>query len=196
MPTEKELKFVLKKDDKLEAVVGEIAQNRYLIQQGYLKTNSKVMVRVRKKQDLETDSVQFFFQSKFNTGSRVIEVSVEINERDFLDFWKNSKGKIKKCRYELYSDTSDAYKDESGNPWKEIWELDFFKMPGDINYFSMAECEIPEEADNPLFEIPELVRDNTVFRVSLGDSRFTNKKLGDVQYAAKLYKYCLLQKGT
>jgi hypothetical protein len=124
-----------------------------------------------------------------HTGSaRQIEVGTEIDERDFLDFWKKTKGRIRKSRYYYQTDTTDRFMDKHGQAWKETWELDFFKKPDHNNYFVLAEIELPEGVTEPLFAVPELVRDNTVFQVPQGDSRFSNTRLGDRKYANRLYQ--------
>lgn len=68
------------------------------------------------------------------------------------------------------------------------WEIDLFHKNEKI-YFALIECEVPEE--NTVFrvdELPEFLRNDIVYTPLLGDSRFTSKKLADVNYATNLLK--------
>jgi len=196
MPTENELKFVLRIDDSIQYEAMEASYESLKIEQGYLKpakTKDKLCVRVRKQLNREGVTRRFLHVKMNGRGLskdqvRRIEIETEIDERDFADFWEKAKGKLVKVRYLIKSATHNFHEDHEGNLWTEKWEVDFFKTGDNQTYFSVAEVEIPECEKEPLFEIPELIRKNTVFRVPLGDSRFSNSRLGDVGYATKLYQ--------
>lgn len=209
MPTENELKIVLSNVDSLIDKISEAAEHALVIRQGYMHRKSKLTVRVREQTELADNAVaSYFLQTKLKLNKsvdfakfleigniqrtspgRVIEISKEIDKRDFLDFWEKSKGRLSKCRYILYAGTSDGHKDHHGNPWKEIWEVDFIKNTAtDQTYMVIAECELPENVQEPLFPIPDIIKDHTVFRVPLRDSRFSNSRLGNIKYARRLYK--------
>jgi hypothetical protein len=206
MPTETEVKFCLRIDDEIEKEAAAQASQCYKLEQGYLRRKSKFNIRVRRQTDMATNEVQHFLQAKLRVKAsvdhsqyqetgvidrigppRTIEVGTTVSERDFLDFWISSKGRLNKFRYMVKSETTEAYKDEDGLPWQEAWEVDFFKTLQGDTYFVQAECELPEGIMEPLFRAPEFIRSNTVFRVPSGDSRFSNSRLGDEGYAARLY---------
>ena len=206
MPTETEIKFCLRLDDEVEKATTAQAVQCYKLEQGYLRKKPKFNIRVRRQTDMATNKVQHFLQAKLRVNEsvdyaeyldsgtiarigppRTIEVGVDVSEKDFLDFWISSKGRLTKFRYIIQSETIDDFKDEKGCPWQEAWEVDFLKTQQGDTYFVQAECELPEGITEPLFRVPDVVRDNTVFRVPQWDSRFFNSRLGDVGYAARLY---------
>jgi hypothetical protein len=188
MPTENELKFVLKLDDSIQYEAMEAANETIRIRQGYLETGN-VTLRVREQLHREGVIKRFLqMKTKAKGSGRQIEVSAPINERDFKDLWKKTKATITKIRYVIKTKTHDHYEDENGDLWTEHWDVDFMKTGDNETYFSVAEVELPEMAKEPLFEIPGVVQENTLFRVPLGDSRFSNSRLWDVGYATKLYK--------
>jgi hypothetical protein len=206
MSTETEIKFCLRLDDEVEKVAQMSAFRCHKLEQGYLRRKSRFNIRVRRQTDAATGIVQHSLQAKLRVKEsvdyaeyldsgiidriappRTIEVGTNVSERDFLDFWISSKGRLTKFRYIIQSETTDDFKDENGRPWQEAWEVDFFKTLQGDTYFVQAECELPEGVMEPLFRAPDIIRDNTVFRVPRGDSRFSNSRLGDVGYAARLY---------
>ena len=194
MPTENELKFVLKLDDQIEQKAKELG-TCFKLEQGYLQAKSRLTVRVRRQLESKTGTASHLLQTKYKvkrsvqTGdSRIIEISTEISVRDFEDLWKKSKGKLLKNRYKIKSGVSDLYRQDDGSPWEEVWEIDFFKDQNSANYFIMAEVEIPEGITKPLFDMPEIIRENLLYRVPLGDSRFSNSRLGNQNFTASIYK--------
>ena len=200
MPTENELKFVLKLDDSIQYQAMEAAYDTLKIEQGYFNAGKDLTVRVRQQLNRE-GIIRRFLQVKFNAArstlnddmkivedGRRIEVSADINERDFEDFWKKTKARVTKTRYLIQTKTHDLHKDEEGNLWTERWDIDFMKTGDNQIYFSVAEVEIPERVKEPLFDIPGFIQENTLFRVPRRDSRFSNSRLADVGYATKLYK--------
>lgn len=167
MPTENELKYVLKLDS--EAQFEAIAKPLH-IWQGYPCALRGMTVRVRKIFDGSDTS--FVFTYKNNTGIRVIEIEQEIDERDYNDLWGQSLVRFEKVRYKY------------ATPYKG-WEVDFFKDHDGKTYFAMAECEMPEGQTAP-DKFPTLVKNNLVFAVPSLDERFSSKLLADPRYAKKL----------
>ena len=167
------------------------------------------MVRVRRQLESRTGLVRHFFQAKYKSSNvsynaierkitkvpRIIEISTEIDKKDFDAFWEKAKGKLLKIRYVIQdiSKVHEHLETAEGEPWQEVWEIDFFKTMDNETYFVMAEVEIPEGRKEPLFDVPDIIKQNTIFRVPLGDSRFSNTHLGDVKYATKLYTSLLSQ---
>jgi len=189
MPTENELKFVLKLDDSIQYQAMEMACETLKIRQGYLDAGNDLTVRVREQLSRE-GVVCYFLQVKtiIKDSGRQIEVSAPINERDFEDFWEKTKARITKIRYIVKTKTHDFHKDDEGDLWIERWDVDFMKTGDNETYFSVAEIELPERVKEPLFAIPGFIQENTLFRVPRGDSRFSNCRLADVGYATKLYE--------
>ena len=167
MPTENELKYVLKLD--VESQFAGIARPLH-IWQGYPCAVRGMTVRVRKIFDGEHST--FVFTYKNNIGTRVIEIEQEIDERDYNDLWNQSLVRFEKVRYKYAA------------PYKG-WEVDFFKDHGDKTYFAMAECEMPEGQKAP-DKFPTLVKNNLVFAVPGTDERFSSKLLADPRYAKKI----------
>ena len=194
MPTENELKFVIRLDDKIEHKAKELGKC-FRMDQGYLQSKSRLTVRIRRQLESETNITTHLLQTKFkvkrsvDTGNpRIIEISSEIGHRDFEDFWKKSKGKLVKNRYKILTGVSNQYHQDDGSDWQEIWEIDFFKNKNNENYFIMAEVEIPEGMKQPLFRMPDIIQENLLYRVPLGDSRFSNSRLGNEINVNSLYK--------
>lgn len=53
----------------------------------------------------------------------------------------------------------------------------------------MAEVEVPEGSARPTGEgIPAFLMPYIIYGVEPGDDRFSNKRLGDAKFAAKLYR--------
>ena len=167
MPTENELKFLLNLE--VEPQFEGIAKPLH-IWQGYPSAVRGMTVRVRRVWDGLNNT--FMFTYKNNTGSRVIEIEQEIDERDYTDLWNQSLVRFEKIRYKYAA------------PYKG-WEVDFFKDHGDHTYFAMAECEMPEGQKEP-DKIPKLVKNNLLFAVPASDERFSSKLLADPRYAIKL----------
>lgn len=169
MSTENELKWVLQLD--AEPRFSEIAQPLH-IWQGYPSAIRGMTVRIRRVLDGANNSYTFTYKN--NTGTRVIEIEQEIDERDYTDLWNQSLVRFEKVRYKYAA------------PYKG-WEVDFFKDHGDATYFAMAECEMPEGQKEP-DKVPKLVKNNLLFAVPASDKRFSSKLLADQRYAMKLLK--------
>lgn len=146
-----------------------------IVEQGYLAFSKGMSTRIRSvvKPDKEEPSWVFTFKQKVK--ERVVEIERKLTDRDGQDLWRMAVGKLKKRRYEKA--------DKSGL----IWEVDFFYDKSDHCYFSMAEVEMEEGAPPPT-KLPSFIKDYLVFSVPLTDDRFSNKRLGDAEYAASLFR--------
>ena len=105
-----------------------------------------------------------------------IEIEKKIDDRDGQDLWSVCVAKLKKDRYMI---------EDKGI----TWELDFFRK-GHHLYFVLAEVELPEGASRPKI-VPDFLKDYVVYEVPLTDDRFSNKRLGDVDFATNLYQNIL-----
>lgn len=111
---------------------------------------------------------------KSNTGGRVVEIEQDLDKRDFQDLWNVALIKLEKIRYEIKHN-------------KLTWEIDFFKDYRNKTYMCVAEIEMPEGQLEPE-SLPDIVKNNLLFKVPLSDNRFSNKLLGDPKYALNLIK--------
>jgi len=167
MPTENEKKYVLALNT--EEKFQKLAFSENLILQGYLFSSKGTSLRLRKMKN------KHYLTLKSNVNGRVVEIENQIDERDFNDLWTQCMNKLEKVRY-VVSDKQD-----------QIWEIDFFKDHNGVNYFALAEFEMPEGQEAPVF-LPRFIRENLLFEVPLTDCRFASKLLADIRYASDLYK--------
>jgi CYTH domain-containing protein len=167
MPTENELKFVLNLDT--EEKFHKLSESKIFILQGYLFSSKGTSLRCRKVKN------KHYLTLKSTVNGRVVEIENQIDERDFNDLWTQCMNKLEKTRY--------LVPDKQG----QIWEVDFFKDHNGINYFCLAELEMPEGQVSPAF-MPKFIRENLIFEVPLTDCRFASKLLADIRYASDLYK--------
>jgi CYTH domain-containing protein len=142
-----------------------------VIRQGYLAFSKGMTTRIRSLK--ENSDKKWFLTFKQKVSERVIEIEKKIDDRDGNDLWEVCVGKIKKDRYLFL---------EGGY----TWELDLFKKGSNI-YFIVLEIELPEGALRPK-NVPKFLRDFVVYEVPLTDDRFSNKRLGDIDYASRLYR--------
>jgi CYTH domain-containing protein len=170
MPTEHEYKTALSVD-LCEKTVSKKAREHQRIEQGYLAFSKGMTARIRFIDDGKKTKWYLTFKQK--VGERVIEIEKKIDERDGQDLWSVCVGKLKKDRYVV---------DNKG----VVWEVDFFKK-GNHLYFVLAEVELPEGATRPK-SVPEILKPHVLYEVPLTDDRFSNKRLGDVDYAMELYR--------
>lgn len=175
MPTENERKYLL--DAGCESTVKKICTDQFDISQGYLIATRGITVRVRKSARKSNGKSEYYFTLKVNTAGRVIEIEKNLDERDFTDLWAIALNKLEKVRYIV------KY---GGNSW----ELDFFKDYRGETYMAVAEIELPEDQLEPN-SLPEIVKQNLIYKVPLTDARFSNKLLGDARYAAELLQEIL-----
>lgn len=112
---------------------------------------------------------------KQDVHNRVVEIEKKLCKRDAYDLWQCCHLKIIKIRHLIY-DKADR-----------IWEVDeFFKRKENQPYCVLAEIELPETASRPS-NLPNFITDHLVFEVPLGDSRFSNKKLWNLEHVNELY---------
>lgn len=172
MPTEHEFKYVISMDFAVhEDVLKQDAREIQHIKQGYVAFSKGMTTRVRSIHK-EGKKNKWFFTFKQKIANRVIEIETKIDKRDGEDIWEICVGKLKKTRYIL---------DHKG----VAWEIDFFHK-GHLLYFILAEVELDEGLPRPS-EIPPLIKEYIVHEVPLDSDEFSNKRLGDVEYARKVY---------
>lgn len=181
MPIEHEIKVVVRLDDELEYEAREMGR-AIRIEQGYLTKENGISVRLRKTLESQSGISRYYLQNKCKVEQkRVIEIGTQISEDDFKLLWPAADNKITKTRYCIRGEYNEEF---SGH---EQWELDFFK-DGNKTYFIMAEIEFPESQKYPRSTMPDFIKKNVVYSVPRGDSRFSSRKLGNVRYAAELYR--------
>lgn len=181
MPTEHEYKFVMHRDMERirdNPIPKGITYSKYLIRQGYLAFSKGMTTRIRCLQKLKPDdsNKKWFltFKQKSNSG-RVIEIEKKLDGRDGAELWDICVGKLKKERYSF----------DNGNV---TWELDFFLNHSQV-YFVLVEAELPEGEPRP--ELPDFLKPFLLYKSELEDNRFSNKRLGDADYATKTYQELL-----
>lgn len=181
MSVEHELKFVLRLDDNLLEEANKLADSCE-IKQGYLAKENGFSIRLRKK--TTNDKTDYYFQCKHKVPKtkQVIEISTEILKSDFTSLWSSTKNRLRKTRFYLGGEYNHQYQ------LLEELVLDFFKDRNGKIYFIMAEIEFPFEAEAPLTSMPDFIVSNLVFKVPLGDSRFSSRKLGNIKFATELYQ--------
>lgn len=167
MPTENEKKYVL--DLNTEEKFEKLAESKNPILQGYLFSSKGTSLRLRKMKN------KHYLTLKSTVNGRVVEIENQIDERDFNDLWTQCMNKLEKIRY--------IVSDKHG----QQWEIDFFKDHNGVNYFALAEFEMPEGQLAPLF-VPRFIKENLLFEVPLTDCRFASKLLADIRYASDIYK--------
>lgn len=160
MPIENEKKFVL---NLPEPKATKIADKVYEIEQGYIHSDNRTTIRIRKKND---DRI---FTFKQRIDNQIIEIEKKISVVDYKELAKEAVSWVKKTRYIV-----------------DGWEIDYFKTKKET-YFIMAEIEMSPEMEEPE-AIPKFISDNLVYTVAKNDTRFSSRKLSNVDYANKLIK--------
>lgn len=173
MPTELEFKYVISlkmiqeyTEDQLHAICKE----HKIIEQGCILHGPGSYLRIRKSSCNNLNDWYMTFKQK--DADRTIEIENKIEERDANDLWKRCYWTLKKDRY-VYEEN------------EQKWEIDLFKNDQKI-YFILAEIELEENSIRPK-KIPHMLKKHLLFEVPLTDDRFSNKRLGNVEYAEKLY---------
>lgn len=183
MPTEHEYKYVLDLDfleEFEEPLLARMAKNWAYINQGYVAVAEGTATRIRHTQAVSpqhygnSDVNHWMLTFKHTVNQRVIEIEQELDERDGKDLWSICTRRVQKTRYYFPGDAC-------------TWELDLFKLSDESVYFILAEVELPEGAPKPTY-MPLFLRKYVLHEVDLTDSRFSNKKLGNVEYTTKIYK--------
>lgn len=174
MPTEHEYKYVLSMNllEETNEVVLKNKCNRHLeIEQGYLAYSKGYSSRIRSV--TESGKTKWFYTLKQKVADRVVEIEKKLDERDGNDLWAYCIGKLKKDRYVFKKFGTE-------------WELDLFKYNGEV-YFIMLEVELEENMPRPK-TLPDFIKNYVLHEVDLSDDRFSNKRLGDVNYSKCIYK--------
>lgn len=178
MPTEHEFKYALSldftKDYPHERLMNELDAQHLHIRQGYLAFSKGMSLRIRSL--AKGGKEQWFLTFKQKVADRVIELEKKLRKSDSRDgeqLWEIAVGQLKKDRYVI---KCGGYK----------WEVDLFHKGGHL-YFVQVEIELPEGSPRPT-ELPDFMRRYVLYEVPLTDDRFSNKRLGDVEYAHRLYQ--------
>lgn len=198
MPIEREFKFVLKAGHALDADLRAAAAIEHsnvggsvsacTIYQGYLQKGS----RVRRIQpayllgipsSLTSTVYRYTYKHKLTKQPGDLEIECEISEEDFELAWAEAEQKLYKIRVVV----------PMGN---YRWEIDHFYesrdhfIDGLQPYLVMAEVEVPDhfthikkQSDIPLHPI---IEKHLLLAVPEGDSRFSNRMLGDAEHVATL----------
>lgn len=173
MPTEHEYKYVISTDvlkENPEAILRMKCDKHLIIEQGYLAYSKGYTSRIRSI--TESGKTKWFYTMKQKVTDRVVEIEKKLDDRDGNDLWSYCVGKLKKDRY--------VFKDHG-----IVWEIDLFKHDGSI-YFILAEIELPEGSPRPKLQL-DFIKSHILYEVELTDDRFSNKRLGDLNYARQLY---------
>jgi hypothetical protein len=173
MPTENEIKFVLKLN--CEDQIVKNSDKSYFIKQGYFNEKGPA-VRIREI-SAKNEKPVFIFGFKCFSNNRVIEIEKHINSKDYRDLWEKTIIRLEKKRYEIVFTRKDL---------SYLWVVDFFKT-NEENYFCLAEYELFNFELEPAF-IPDIITRNLIYQAKQGDNSFSSRKLANVNYATELYK--------
>lgn len=173
MPTEHEFKYVISLDFAKEqgSLLRDIASEVQHIRQGYVAFSKGMTTRVRSIQKRDKKP-KWFFTFKQKICNRTVEIETKIDRRDGHDLWQICVGKLKKTRYIV---------DHQG----VSWEIDLFHK-GHGDYFVLAEVELDEGSKRPDV-VPPILQGYVLYEVPLNSDEFSNKRLGDVEYAKEVY---------
>ncbi len=161
MPVENERKYVLPTDFSPGRLEG---WTRFDILQAYLDDGP----RIRKF----GEDYLFTYKKWAPHAKELVEIETAISQEDFDLLWPMRVEAVSKVRYIL--DTDDGE-----------WVVDFLRDDKGEVYFVLAEVELSRGQALPKV-IPDAVHGHIVYAVAAEDNRFTNKKLSDPDYAARL----------
>lgn len=161
MPIENELKYVLPLEFSEANLSGWTRQD---IRQAYLEEGPRIRQR--------DDHFLFTYKKWVPDAKVLVEIETHIPASDFDLLWPLCVERVQKTRYVTLADECE-------------WVIDFLREGSGDVYFVQAEVEMPEGQTAPDI-IPEAIRDHIVYAVGADDNRFTNKKLSDPEYAARL----------
>lgn len=163
MPVENELKYVLPLDFDAGVLTG---WRRRDIRQAYLDDGPRIR---------QIDSDYLFTYKRWIPQAReLIEIETALTAEDFDLLWPLRVESVQKTRY--IKDIGDAE-----------WVVDFLMDNKGKVYFVLAEVEMPRHQAAPA-ELPAEIAGDILYAVAAGDSGFTNKKLSNPAYAARLYR--------
>lgn len=162
MPIENERKFIL----PLGFDAGRLSGwARHDIRQAYLDDGPRI-------RQIDGEHV-FTYKKWIPLAGELVEVEIAISKEDFDLLWSQRVETVEKTRYEKR--IGDA-----------LWVVDFLRGPGGGVFVVMAEAELPRHVLSPE-SIPDEIAAHVLYVVGAGDNRFTNKKLSDPAYAARIY---------
>lgn len=169
MPTENEVKFVLRLDGEDE--INAACDRWEPIKQGYLYTAKGQSLRVR---SAGASKPKYTMTFKQNAAGRTVEIETDLDARDFNDIWPNTIQRLHKVRHYL------KHRDL-------VYEIDAFKDYLNRTYFLMAELEMPEGRKAPE-TLPAVLQRHLLYRVPLTDCRFASKLVADPRHASEVYQ--------
>jgi len=162
MPIENERKYLLPLDFDPAQLVG---WTKHSIRQAYLDDG----LRIR-----EIDAAHVFTYKKWIPQTQeLVEIELAISKEDFDLLWSQRIETLEKTRYEKHIGEA-------------LWVIDLLHDPAGGIFVAMAEAELPRHMPAPDV-IPDEIAPHIIYTVAAGDNRFTNKKLSDPAYAARLY---------
>lgn len=162
MPVENERKFVLARDISPTVLVG---WTRCDIRQAYLEDGP----RIRDQDGVAT----FTYKRMVAAAQELVEIETEISREDFDMLWSECAVALDKTRYSKQDGHGD-------------WVVDFLRDSAGELYFVLAEVELPRGVAAPSAIAAEIAP-FVLHAVAPADSRFTNKRLTNVEYASALY---------
>lgn len=163
MPIENERKFLL----PLDFDAARLSHwKRHDIRQAYLDDGPRI-------RQIDADHV-FTYKKWIPQARELVEIEVGLSKEDFDLLWSQRVESLEKTRYE--KQIGDA-----------LWVVDLLHSPAGGNFVVMAEAELPRHMLSP-GSIPDEIAAHVLYVVPANDDRFTNKKLADPDYAARLYR--------
>lgn len=163
MPVENELKYILPLDFDAARLGG---WQRRDIRQAYLDDGPRIR---------QIDQDYLFTYKRWIAATReLLEIEVALSVEDFALLWPLCVERIRKTRYVKKVGAAE-------------WVVDFLMQDDDRVYFVLAEVEMPRHQVRP-DELPAEIGAHVLHLAEAGDSRFTNRKLSNVDYAAALYR--------
>lgn len=162
MPIENERKYVLPPDFDTAGLDGWV---RHDIRQAYLDDGP----RIRQIDD----GYLFTYKKWVKITKELVEIEVEISRDDFELLWSERAQSIEKTRFERHVDGVE-------------WVIDRLRDKDGAVYFVLAEAELPRGQQVPQ-HVPDAIAAHILYAVAADDNRFTNKKLSDPDYAARLF---------
>lgn len=161
MPVENERKYVLPPHFDAQVLSG---WSRHDIRQAYLDENARIRW-------IDSDCL-FTYKRWVPQAREQVEIETAISRDDFDLLWPLCVQSVQKTRY--VRQVADAE-----------WVVDLLSDASGTVYFVLAEVELPRFQAAPDSIIAE-IREHIVYSVAIDDNRFTNKKLSDPAYAARL----------
>lgn len=175
MPIENERKILLDhtKSDLLLADLRKNPDVEFMdVTQGYLSGGARIRHVVSHKASNED---KYVFTYKVKVMGSTVEVESPLCPHDYHKLMLIVKPLVLKTRAKIQQDDL-------------TWDIDFFKTPksGQV-YLSMAEVEMPEfQTEVP--ELHPLLHPYALKWIDLGDKRFNNKNLANLNKVKKLLK--------